>query len=100
MSLLEIASGSARPGMTPEITDRISCVNLAGSHSSLRIFLAHSLSPVPAFLLIDPVPDMERTILKLDSARFAVSEKCYRILVDERHVPQIEYQRLPRSLDD
>ena len=43
---------------------------------------------------------MERTILKLDSVRLAVGEKCHGVLVNERHVPQIEHQLLPRSLDD
>jgi hypothetical protein len=43
---------------------------------------------------------MERAILKLDSVRFAMGEKCYGVLVNERHVPQIEHQLLPRRLDD
>jgi len=50
--------------------------------------------------LIDPISDMERTILELDSICFATGEKCYGVLVNERHVPQIEYQWLPRSLDE
>jgi hypothetical protein len=68
--------------------------------TSLRISFLHSALPVPMFLLIDPISDMERTILKPDSIRFAVGEKCYDFLVNERHVPQIEYELLPRSLDD
>ena len=43
---------------------------------------------------------MERTILELDPVRLAVGEKCYGVLINERHVPQIERQRLPRCLDD
>ena len=39
-------------------------------------------------------------MLKLDPIGFAVGEKCYRVLVNERHVPQIEYQWLPRRLND
>jgi hypothetical protein len=42
---------------------------------------------------------MERTTFKLDPLRFAMGEKRYGILVHECHVPQIEYQRLPRCLD-
>jgi hypothetical protein len=54
---------------------------------------------VPAFFLTDPVSDMERTILELDPVRFAMGEKCYGVVVHERHVPQIERQLLPRRLD-
>ena len=43
---------------------------------------------------------MERTILKLDPVRFAVVKKCYDVPVNERHVPQIEHQLLPRRFDD
>jgi hypothetical protein len=50
--------------------------------------------------LIDPISDMERTILELDPVRFAMGEKCYGVLVNERYVPQIEDQLLPRCLDD
>src|SRR6266404_7850697 len=78
----------------------ISCLNLARSRASLRFSFPHSPPPVPTFLLIDPISDIERTILKLDSVRFAVGEKCYGVLVNERHVPQIEHQLLPRCLDD
>jgi hypothetical protein len=43
---------------------------------------------------------MERTILKFDPIRFAMGEKCYRVLVNEYHVPQIEHQLLSRRLDE
>src|SRR5260370_885565 len=82
------------------MTGHISCLNLARSRTSLRISFLHSPPPVPTFLLIEPISDMERTILKLDPLRFAVGEKCYDVLVNERHVPQIEHQLLPRRLDD
>jgi len=82
------------------MTGHISCRNLARSRASLRISFLRSPPPVPAFLLIDPISDMERTILELDPVRFAMGEKCYGVLVNERHVPQIEYQLLPRCLDD
>src|SRR5450755_4710283 len=82
------------------MTGHISCLKLARSSASLRTPFLHSPPPVPTFLLIDPISDMERTILKLDSVRFAVGEKCYGVLVNERHVPQIEHQLLPRCLDD
>ena len=52
------------------------------------------------FLLIDPISDIEGAILKLDSLRFAVREKSYGVLVNERYIPQIEDQRQPRFLDD
>ena len=70
------------------------------SRNSLRVSFLPSLPPVPTFLLIDPISDMERAILKLDPVRFAMSEKSYGVLVNERHVPQIERQLLPRRLDD
>jgi len=82
------------------MTGHISCRNLARSRASLCISFLRSPPPVPAFLLIDPISDMERTILELDPVRFAMGEKCYGVLVNERHVPQIEYQLLPRCLDD
>ena len=43
---------------------------------------------------------MERAILNLDPIRFAVGEKCHGILVNERHVPQIEDQLLLRRFDE
>jgi hypothetical protein len=73
---------------------------LARSCASLFISFPHSPLPVPTFLLVDPVSDMERTILELDPVRFAMGEKCYGILINEYHVPQIEHQLLPRCLDD
>src|SRR6267142_3498943 len=81
------------------MTGHISCLNLARSRASLRISFLNSTPPVPTLLLIDPISDMERTILKLDPIGFAAGEKCYRVLVNERHVAQIEHQRLPRCLD-
>lgn len=50
--------------------------------------------------MIDPISDMKRAILKLDAVRFAMSEKSHGVLVNEHQVPQIEYQRLPRCLDE
>jgi len=82
------------------MTGHISCLNLGRSRASLRISFPHSPPPVPTFLLIDPISEMERTILELDPVRLAVGEKCYGVLINERHVPQIERQRLPRCLDD
>jgi hypothetical protein len=49
--------------------------------------------------LIDPLSDMERTIFELDAVGLAAAEKFDGILVDERHVPQIQNQLLPRCLD-
>ena len=82
------------------MTGHMSCLHLARSGASLRISFPHSPPPVPTFLLIDPISDIERTILKLDSVRFAVGEKCHDALVNERHVPQIEHQLVSRRLDD
>ncbi len=56
--------------------------------------------PVSALLLIDPVSDMERTPLKRDSVPFAVGEKCYGVLIHERHISQIERHGLPGGLGD
>src|SRR5258705_6350436 len=42
---------------------------------------------------------MERTIFELDAIGLAAAEKFDGILVDERHVPQIQNQLLPRCLD-
>ena len=50
--------------------------------------------------MIDPISDVERTILKLDPVPFAVGKKGYDVLIDECHVPQIEHQRLPMRLED
>jgi hypothetical protein len=82
------------------MSGRISCLNLARPRNSLRIFFLLSPPLIPTFLLIDPISDMEGTILDLDPVRFAVREKCHGVLVHERHVPQIEHQPLPRRLDD
>jgi hypothetical protein len=48
---------------------------------------------------IDPIADVERTILKLDPVGFAVREECYCLLIHERHVPHIEDQRPTRFLE-
>jgi len=42
---------------------------------------------------------MERAIFELDAVGLAAAEKFDGILVDERHVPQIQNQLLPRCLD-
>ena len=42
---------------------------------------------------------MERAIFELDAIRFAATQKVDGILVDERHVPQIQNQRLPGCLE-
>ena len=42
---------------------------------------------------------MERTIFELDAIGLAATKKFDGILVDERHVPQIQNQLLPRCLD-
>ena len=41
---------------------------------------------------------MERTILELDAIGLAAAEKFDGVLVNERHVPQIQNQLLPRCL--
>ncbi|HEV2493385.1 MAG TPA: hypothetical protein VG204_10000 [Terriglobia bacterium] len=48
--------------------------------------------------MIDPPSDMERTVLKLDAIGLAQAEEFDGILVDERHVRQIQNQLLPRCL--
>ena len=42
---------------------------------------------------------MERAIVEVDATSLAVAEKFDGILVDERHVPQIQNQLLPGCLD-
>ena len=42
---------------------------------------------------------MERAIFELDAIGLAATKKFDGILVDERHVPQIQNQLLPGSLD-
>lgn len=49
--------------------------------------------------MIDPVSYMERAILELDAFGFAAAEKFDGILIDERHVPQIQSQLLPRCFE-
>ena len=82
------------------MTAHISSLTLERSGTSLLISFPLSPPAVPAFFLIDPISDMERTTLKLDSLRFASGEKCYGVLIHERHVPQIEHQLLSRCLND
>ena len=60
---------------------------------------SHPSSPELIFYLIDPPSDMERAIFELDAIGLAAVEKFDGILVDERHVPQIQNQLLPRCLD-
>ncbi len=83
----------------PRIAQGSAAAQSGAVHPSLHILFLPP-PPVPAFLLVDPRSDMERTTLNLDPLCFAVSEKCHSILVHEGHVPQIEHQRLPRRLND
>jgi hypothetical protein len=55
---------------------------------------------VSALFLIDPISDMKGAPVELDPVRFAVSEKCYDVLIYESDVSQIEHDRLPRRLGD
>jgi hypothetical protein len=55
--------------------------------------------PESIFHLIDPPSDVERAIFELDAIGLAAAEKVNGILVDERHVPQIQNQLLARCLD-
>ena len=61
--------------------------------------LSHPSSAAWIFYLIDPPSDMERAIFELDAIGLAATKKFDGILVDERHVPQIQNQLLPRCLD-
>ena len=88
-SLAKLSGGNDRPYL---------CINLA-AHTSLRISFLPSPALVSAFLLIDPISNMERATLKPNSLGFAVGEKCYGVLAHERHIPQIEHQWLSRRLD-
>src|SRR4029077_2142548 len=56
-------------------------------------------SPESVCYLIDPPSDMERAIFELDAVGLAAAEKFDGILVDERHVPQIQNQLLPGCLN-
>jgi hypothetical protein len=82
------------------MTGHICCLKLAQSRASRRVSFLDSPPPVPPFLLIDPISDMESTTLKLDPVRFAAGEKRHDVLVHEYHVAQIERQLPPRGLDD
>ena len=48
--------------------------------------------------MIDPLSYMERTILERDAVGLTTAEKFDGILIDERHVSQIQNQWLPRGL--
>src|ERR1700731_3912819 len=60
---------------------------------------SHPSSPAWIFYLIDPPSDMQRAIFELDAIGLAATKKFDGILVDERHVRQIQNQLLPRCLD-
>jgi len=51
------------------------------------------------FYFIDPLSDMKRTIFELDAIGLAAAEKFDGVLVDERHVFQIQDQLLAGCLD-
>jgi hypothetical protein len=60
---------------------------------------SHPSSPASIFYLIDPPSNVKRAIFELDAFVLAAMEKSDGILVDERHVPQIQNQLLPGCLD-
>jgi hypothetical protein len=62
----------------------------------LQIHSSSSSAPGSTFYPLDPLSDIGRAILELDTIRLATGEKFDRILVDEGHVPQIQNQLLPR----
>jgi hypothetical protein len=67
--------------------------------SKTKRLSSHPSSPEAIFCFIDPPSDMERAIFELDAIGLAAAEKLDGILVDERHVPQIQNQLVPRCLD-
>jgi hypothetical protein len=58
------------------------------------------LLPLPGSILqfIDPLSDMERTVLELCPIGLAAAQKFNSIRINERHVPQIQNQLPPRCL--
>jgi hypothetical protein len=50
------------------------------------------------FYPLNPLSDIGRTIFEFDAIGFAAGEKFNCALVDECHVPQIQYQALSRCL--
>src|SRR4029077_14674415 len=59
-----------------------------------------SHSPAPCLILssLDPLSYIGRAIFDRYGVRLAAGEKCHCVLVDERHVPQIQDQLLTRCL--
>ena len=65
----------------------------------LQILSSSLSAPGSTFYPLNPLSDIGRTILEFDAIGLAVGEKFHRALVDECHVPQIQYQApLPRCL--
>jgi hypothetical protein len=65
----------------------------------LQILSSNSPAPGLTFYPLDPLSDVGRTILEFDTIGLAPGEKIHRALIDECHIPQIQYQVLPRSLE-
>jgi hypothetical protein len=59
---------------------------------------SNSSSSVPIFHFVDPPSDMKRAVLQLDTIGLTEMEKLDGILIDKRHVPQIQNQLLPGCL--
>jgi hypothetical protein len=57
----------------------------------LQILSSSSSALGSTFYPLDPLSDIGRTILELDAIGLAAGEKFHRALVDECHVPQIQY---------
>src|SRR5258708_23413536 len=57
----------------------------------LQILSSSSSALGSTFYPFDPLSDIGRTILELDAIGLAAGEKFHRALVDECHVPQIQY---------
>jgi hypothetical protein len=64
----------------------------------LQILSSGSSALGSTFYPLDPLSNIGRTILEFDAIGLAAGEKFHRALVDECHVPQIQYQVLPRCL--
>jgi hypothetical protein len=60
----------------------------------LQILSSSSSALGSTFYPLDPFSDIGRTILEFDAISLAAGEKVHRVLIDECHVPQIQYQLL------
>src|SRR3984885_9916696 len=105
-------AGSSIESISGVISGSVLSLRSSYSRGQVRLFKLIALLPFLQFISVsvlffpprprtlspNPITDVKRTIFERDAIRLAAGKKFNGVLVDERHVPQIQNQLFPRCL--